>query len=44
MEKDMYQKGKMRAEKKMKFKDEKEFPKTCINWDSGIYRQLYSNH
>ena len=24
--------------------NKKEFPKTSINWDSGIYRQLYSNH
>ena len=24
--------------------EEKSFPKVRLSWDSGIYRQLYSNH
>lgn len=37
MSKDMYQKRKMRAEKKMKSEDEKGFPKAQINWYPRAY-------
>lgn len=33
---DMYQKRKIRAEKKSKQDDSKEFPSVNINWDVGI--------
>ena len=39
---DIYKKREMRKNKK---EDEnKSLPSTNINWDSGAYRQLYSNH
>lgn len=40
---DMYQKRKMRAEKKMKSEDEKRFPKISISWYVGSYEKTLLN-